>query len=62
MVGCCKYFGVRILCSCNCPGRSCHETPVNLLKDKGLGILQELVMDREAWRAVVHGSQRLGHN
>ena len=30
--------------------------------DMGLGILQELVMDREAWRAVVHGSQRLGHN
>ena len=23
--------------------------------DKGLGVLQELVMDREDWRAVVHG-------
>ena len=23
--------------------------------DMGLGILRELVMDREAWRAVVHG-------
>ena len=25
------------------------------LMDMGLGELQELVMDREAWRAVVHG-------
>ena len=25
------------------------------LDDMGLGGLQELVMDREAWRAVVHG-------
>ena len=24
-------------------------------RDMGLGELQELVMDREAWRAVVHG-------
>ena len=23
--------------------------------DMGLGVLQDLVMDREAWRAVVHG-------
>ena len=33
--------------------------------DMGLGRLQQLVMDREAWRAVVHGacgSQRVGHN
>ena len=34
MVGCCKYFGVRILCSCNCWGRSGHDVPVNLQKDK----------------------------
>ena len=27
---------------------------INLM-DMGLGGLQELVMDREAWRAVVHG-------
>ena len=30
--------------------------------DISLGELQELVMDREAWRAVIHGSQRVGHN
>ena len=26
--------------------------------DMGLGGLQELVMDREAWRAVIHGSTK----
>ena len=26
--------------------------------DMGLGRLRELVMDREAWRAVVHGSAK----
>ena len=31
------------------------------LKDMGLGGLQELVMDREAWRAAVHGAQRVRH-
>ena len=29
--------------------------------DMDLGGLRELVTDREAWRAVVHGSQRVGH-
>ena len=30
--------------------------------DMGLGGPWELVMDRESWRAVVLGSQRVGHN
>ena len=31
-------------------------------RDKGLGRLRELAMDREAWRAVIMGSQRVGHD
>ena len=30
--------------------------------DVGLGELRELVMNREAWRAAIHGVQRVGHN
>ena len=30
--------------------------------DMGLGEFRELVMDREAWRAVIHGVAKSGHN
>ena len=30
--------------------------------DLSLSELRELVMDREAWRVAIHGSQRVGHD
>ena len=30
--------------------------------DVSLSELREMLMDREAWHAVIHGSQRVGHD
>ena len=30
--------------------------------DMSLSELREIVLDREAWRAAIHGSQRVGHD
>ena len=35
---------------------------INYSMDMSLGELWVLVMDREAWRAVIHGSQRVRHD
>ena len=31
-------------------------------RDMSLGEFREMVMDREAWRAAIHGLQRVGHD
>ena len=36
--------------------------PMTDSMDVSLSELRELVMDREVWRAVIHGSQRVRHN
>ena len=43
MFGCCKFLGVRILCSCICPLSSGHDVPANFQQVKCYSILQFFV-------------------
>ena len=35
---------------------------ISKMMDMNLSELCETVMDREAWRAAIHGSQKVGHD
>ena len=35
---------------------------ITSLMDMSLSKLRELAMDREPWRAVIHGAAKIGHN
>ena len=47
-------------------GKDCRQEEKGMTEDEmvglGLGGLRQLVMDREAWRAAVHGVAKVGHD
>ena len=52
MVGCYKLLGARILCSCNCPGRSGHDVPINLQQTNVILCSADIVSLSE-WKRVI---------
>ena len=46
----------------NCDGGKIYESKHHRLDGLSLSELRELVMDREAWCAAIHGLQRVGHD
>ena len=47
-----------ILCSCSCPGSSCHDVPINLQQDNCYSVLQ-LYMNEKCYTFKGQGGQSL---